>query len=155
MITFRQHKDAAARLASAKKLVQILLDADDLYPSHRREFIRLALWKVSEAEGGKYRTRYRSLKSRRKGAHLQHDHVVERAKLADELISHPERAVEILDTVVGCVVTEGEHRRLTEVSRRQPGLSGWARYAAAGIVVIDTKTGDHLSFPSQADQNAY
>jgi hypothetical protein len=136
--------------------VKLLLDSyDDLeYKPWVKEFIKLGLWKVSEAEAGKYSTRYRSLKSRREGARVQHDHVMERAKIADELIAHPERMDEILDTVIGCVVTKNEHRRLTEISRLNPDLDGWDRYAAAGIVVIDTMTGERMILPEAIDAGA-
>lgn len=155
---YRLHREADARDATARKLVKLLLKSyDDFeYEPWVREFIKLGLWKVSEAEAGKYNTRYRSLRSLRKGARVQHDHVVERAKLADELVAahraaDPERVDEILDRVIGCVVTKDEHRRLADISRLNPNLDGWERYAAAGIVVIDTMTGERMVIPDTND----
>ncbi len=141
---YRQRPDADVRMASARKLVKMLLDADDLYPAHRKEFVRLALWKVTEAEGGKYNTRYRSKASCQPGGNLQHDHVWERAKMADELIANPKQMHEILDKAIGCVVTKDEHKLLTEVSVSEPDLQGWERYCAACIVVLDGVTGKEI-----------
>jgi hypothetical protein len=118
-MTFKRHRDADRRIESARKLVKILLDATDLYPSHREEFIRLALWKVTEAEGTKYNTRYRSLASQHPGAEIQHEHVYERGKMKDALIAEPGRVDEILDLAVGCVVTKGN----TKCSQRSVGRS--------------------------------
>jgi hypothetical protein len=150
MKPFQAHVDTDVRKASARRLVQMLLDAEDLYPAHRREFVRLALWKVTMAESGKYDTRYRSKKSMRKGVRVQHEHVFERAKLADELLQHPEQIDAILNKAVACVVTVAEHRRLTQVSRQDPKLSGWERYKVADIEVIDTVTG-HLFLGIQSE----
>lgn len=143
---FKQHPDAVQRMASARELVQILVDADDLYPAHRREFIRLALWAVTEAEGGKWNTRFRSRASLEPKASLQHDHVYERAKMTDALIADPHRLHEILDMAIGCVVTKEEHTRLTEVSRKNPGLVGWARYSVTGVEIIDMLRGQIVNF---------
>jgi hypothetical protein len=49
-VSFKRRHDADLRIASARRLVQILLESTDLYPAHRREFLKLALWKVTEAE---------------------------------------------------------------------------------------------------------
>jgi hypothetical protein len=148
-VTFKRHRDADARMESARKLVKLLIGATDLLPSHRKEFIRLALWKVSEAEGGKYSTRYRSLRSIEPRARLQHEHPCERAKLAEALMANPDRADDLLNLAVGCVVTEDEAALLNELSRRRPGLQGWERYREAGITVIDTETGQPLDFRSR------
>ena len=141
VMTYQRRPDADLRMASARKLIKMLLDADDLYPAHRKEFVRLALWKVTEADGGKYNTRYRSRASCQPGMKLQHDHVYERGKMADELIANPEQMDKILDKAVGCVVTKDEHKRLTKLSVSEPYLQGWERYCVAGIEVIDGATG--------------
>ena len=140
-MTYQRRPDADLRMASARKLVKMLLDADDLYPVHRKEFVRLALWKVTEAEGGKRRPRYRSRASCQSEMKLQHDHVYERAKMADDLIANPERMDEILDKAIGCLVTMEEHERLAKAGKNRPALQGWERYCAAGIEVIDGATG--------------
>lgn len=106
---------------------------------HRRDLINGMLWKLTEARG-KYTTRYRSTGAMNapKGTKLQHEHVHTRKHLVDEITIHPERAREIASTAVGCVVTKEEHERLTRITREQPHLSGWQRYAAAGITAVDT-----------------
>jgi hypothetical protein len=109
-VTFKRHKHADERIASARKLVRLLVEAEGLYPAHRKEFIKLALWLVTEAEAGKLNTRFCSRASCEPGATVQHDHVYERAKMADRLIAHPNELDSILDFAVGCVVTEGRAR---------------------------------------------
>jgi hypothetical protein len=136
-MSYKRLKDAEARMKSARKLVRLLVEADDLYPPQRREVIGLALWWVTEAESGKYNTRYRSRASLEPGADLRHNHVYERAKMTDQLLAHPDQIDSLLDRAVGCVVTKAEHDKLTAVSRAQPQLEGWDRYRAAGIEVID------------------
>lgn len=139
-MSFKHHHDADLRIASARRLVHILLESTDLYPAHRREFLKLALWKVTEAESGKHNTRFRSRASCEPGAITQHEHVFERAKMVNALIAEPHRFREILDDAVACTVTKDEHARLTALSRTEPELEGWARYAAANIEIVDMAT---------------
>jgi hypothetical protein len=129
--------------------VRLLVEAEGLYPAHRKEFVKLALWMVTTAEAGKFNTRYRSRASREPGATIQHNHVDERAKMADRLIAHPDELDSILDLAVGCVVTKEEHARLTQVSRQQPELDGWDRYVAAGIEVVDMVSGERAVLPAR------
>jgi hypothetical protein len=151
-IQFRRHPDADARIASAKRLVRLLLDATDLYPAHRKEFIKLALWKVTEAEGTKLNTRFRSERAiLAPSGKLQHEHVFERAKMADALIAHPELADQILDRAVGCLVTDAEHVLLNTVGKIRPDLDGWDRYRHAGISVIDLMTGEKFFHADDED----
>jgi hypothetical protein len=146
-MTFQRHRDADQRMASARQLVKVLLTAEGLYPSHRMEFIRLALWKVTEAEGiSKYATRYQSRAARLQGKNLEHEHVYERAKMARDLIDNPERVDEILDLAVGCAVTKDEHKRLTDLRKSRCELDGRERYRSAGITVIDTVTDEPLAW---------
>lgn len=100
---------------------------------------------MTEAEAPKYKVRFRSAGSFRRGAKLQHDHVYERAEMADALIANPLHADKILDLAIGCVVTKDEHSRLAAISRLDPGLNGWERYRETGIVVLDTFTGSELN----------
>lgn len=118
--------------------MRAILAASDVLPTHKRELLSICLWKVTEAEGGKYGTRFRSraaLQAPR--TELAHEHVEERAKLAQLLLEHPDRVDDVIARAIGCVVTRTEHRRLTEVGRARPELDGWARYEAAGIEVVD------------------
>jgi hypothetical protein len=154
-MAFQRHQDADRRIQSARYLIRILLEAEELYPTHRKEFIKLALWKVTEAEGGKYNLRYQSRGALHQGgATIQHDHVYERAKMADALIADPERMDEILSLAVGCAVTREEHQRLTEIGKQFPNVEGWERYKRAGVTVIDTLTGAELRYESELQSNA-
>ena len=124
--------------------MRAILDAPGVLPAHKRELLSICFWKVTEAEGGKYGTRFRSraaLAAPR--AELAHEHVVERAKLARWLLEHPDRVDDAIARAVACVVTRAEHRQLSAVSRAQPELEGWARYEAAGIEVVDLEADAH------------
>ncbi|WP_433926608.1 hypothetical protein AB3662_27210 [Sorangium cellulosum] len=105
----------------------------------------MALWKLTEAEGdNKYRTRYRTAAALTSTA-LQHDHVIQQASLLDALCAFPESADELLSCAVACTVTVPEHEELTEYSRLNPHIDGWARYEELGLTVIDTCTGDAVN----------
>jgi hypothetical protein len=108
---------------------------------HKRDIISGLLWKITEANG-KYTTRYRSNAAMQEGAKLQHDHVFTRKDLTTRIIAEPERAREILQDAIACVVTVDEHKRL---SRLGDSIRGWDRYTAAGIEVVDTASGSVTS----------
>ena len=139
---YRPHPDADERVRSAVLAIKSILPLD-LYPPHKRELISVCLWKLTEAESrGKYNLRFQTpaaLEAPR--SEKQHEHVVERKSIVDALLASPERADEILERAVGCTVTRDEHRRLTNLGRERPDLEGWDRYRAAGIRVLDLKTG--------------
>jgi hypothetical protein len=106
---------------------------------HKYGLIDGMIWTITQARG-KYTTRYRSRAAldAPKGAKLQHEHVTTRKHLVNSILQHPERAREIAARAVGCVITKEEHQRLTRITREQPHLTGWQRYEAAGIEVVDT-----------------
>jgi hypothetical protein len=79
---------------------------------------------------------------------LHHEHVFETSKLIKELRTDPRGIGRIVAKAVACVVTRKEHKNLTKLSRGRPDLHGWDRYQAAGIQVIDTKTGKCLDWPA-------
>jgi hypothetical protein len=141
-IQFRRKRQADDRIASAVSAMRAILNADGVLPVHKRELLSLCLWKITEAEGGKYGTRFRSraaLTAAR--AELAHEHVEERARLANHLLEHPDRVEDVVTRAIACVVTREEHRQLSALSRARPDLDGWARYEAAGIEVIDLAAG--------------
>lgn len=134
---------SAAKIQSAKTLVQIALKNADLYRSHRRKIISDAIWHITEADG-KWKTRFKSRhvlylakNDPNSLVPINHEHVFTRKALVDEILS---RSVELLSdlnqlddllgTAVGCIVTESEHDLLA------PGV-GWARYAGK-VEVCDT-----------------
>ena len=128
-------------------LVKALLQMPGLIPEHRREFLKLALWKVTEAESlNKYKTQLRSQAACgcASGTKLQHDHVFQRSLMVDVLLTaSPETIDDTLKSAVGCTITKDEHTRLGGFKH----LDGWDRYRAAQIVVIDTETGMPFPFP--------
>lgn len=140
--SWEPHPEADARRQSAVRIAKLVLGAEGILPFHRNELLSIAIWKYTEADG-KFRTRWRS----RGALHerdlklLNHEHVVPRKVLRDQMLREPERCEELMALAVGCVVTRDEHRLLNEVSRRDPALDGWDRYRAAGIDVFDMATG--------------
>jgi hypothetical protein len=120
-----------------------------LIPEHRREFLKLALWKVTEAEGRtKYTTRMCSHEalSHPPGSKLEHDHVFQRSLMVDALLSaSPDTVDAIIKGAIGCTITKAEHDRLKQFAH----LDGWARYRAARIVVINTETGEPFALPEE------
>jgi hypothetical protein len=137
---FRRH-DADARIESALEAIRALLPLA-LLPAHKRELISICLWKLTEADGGKYGTRYRSeaaLDAPR--SKLAHEHVYQRARMVRAMLAEPHRLEEFARRAVGCVVTREEHKRLTALGVARPELDGWARYEAAEIRVVDCETG--------------
>jgi hypothetical protein len=144
---FERHPLAKERKSSSIVLVKALLqEHSGLLDNHRQEFVRLALWKVTEAEGiHKLRTKFMSeaalsvVKSEprpSRNTELRHEHVFERAKMADVLIhARPESVDDIIKNAIGCTVTKDEHDRLGLVK----DCDGWKRYREAGIPVWDTE----------------
>jgi len=124
-------------LESAIILVEATL-ALSILDAHKRGVINGMLWSITEARG-KCTTRFRSTAALAapKGTKLQHEHVIPRKELIDAIMKEPSRARELLNTAVACTVTVEEHQRLSEITRKQPSLTGWQRYAAAGILVRD------------------
>ena len=142
--SFQERADAKARLKSAITAMRAILQLSIL-PAHKRELLSVCLWKVTEASGSKYQTRFRSkksLKTLRK--EWQHEHVYQRRFLVDRLMKNPRSLQSVVTTAVGCVVTKEEHIRLSAASRKNSKLDGWARYRAARVPVIDTVSGRPL-----------
>jgi hypothetical protein len=141
---FARHPEADDRIESATRALRAIL-ALDLYPAHKRELLSVCIWKLSEAESGKYRTRYRSIASIGADAKLlAHDHVFERRKLIAQLLADPACVDQVAAQAIGCTITRNEHRRLTTLGREYPDVGGWSRYKLAGIAVIDTEHGQRL-----------
>jgi hypothetical protein len=146
-----RHEFAIERTASARALVKALLrEMPGVSSDHRNECIhRVALYKITEADcGNKFRTRYMSNSALEIAQHekkpndsksLIHEHVSERQKVLRKLIeASPMQVDEILDSIVACVVTKEEHKRLS--SRSLKDLHGWDRYREINLRVWDTQT---------------
>jgi hypothetical protein len=143
-MSYERHPHAEERRRSAVVLVRTLLEAKALWKAHRVEFLKKALWKVTEADGvRKHETLYRSKASLRQSNDLRHDHVWQRANMVKNLMANPNDVEAILNKAVGCTITKHEHTLLNRFSN----LDGWERYRQAGIVVIDMATGAEFKFP--------
>lgn len=142
---WKPHKDSEARKQSALFIAEALLSArENIYKSHLRELLSIAVWKHTESDG-KYTTRYRSLGAiNSPGEKLNHEHVVTRKSLVDALLNEPDRFAEILESATACTVLEEEHRRIMQVEKEDKNLRGWDRYRAAKIPVYDLLTGDQI-----------
>jgi len=146
-MTFILHPNAAARKASAISLIKYVLACRDsqVLNVHLNELLTALIWKLTEAESRhKHKTRFQS-----EGAiqcadprRLRHEHVFQRGKMIEELRAAiiESNVDNILAKSVGCTVTVGEHATLASFE----SAYGWERYRKAGIVVIDTVTGERL-----------
>jgi hypothetical protein len=145
-IVFKPHLQSEARKLSAITLIKYLLakkDKPEVLSAHRRELLDVPLWKITEAESSKYKTRFQSqgaLDCGRK-AKLRHDHVFQRSKMIAALEkAAPHEVDDILEIAIGCTVTIGENTHLSEFDEEY----GWERYRKAGVMVIDTQTGERV-----------
>lgn len=142
---FRRH-DADSRIESAICAIRALLPLP-LLPAHKRELLSICIWKLTEADGGKYGTRFRSeaaLTAPR--SKLAHEHVYQRARMVRAMLAEPHRLEELARRAIGCVVTREEHKRLNALGVARPDLDGWQRYEAAEIHVVDCETGNLIEF---------
>lgn len=140
---FKPHPNAAKLRADALTLVRSIVNLE-ISVSLKRRMLDSCLWTLTETEGtSKYRTKHMSQGALvRPVSELHHEHVIPRKKLIEDMLREPARAVEIAETAVGCTVTRLEHKELTHHDRAHPELTGWDRYRAIGIVVINTETGE-------------
>jgi hypothetical protein len=138
---FKPHPESEARKRSAVTLIKYLLaiKKPEVLQTHRRQLLTVLLWKITEAESSKWKTRFQSEGARRRGkAKLRHDHVFQRSKMIAALEKATLHEVDvILKKAIACTVTIKEHARLSEFDTE---YDGWARYRKAGIKVIDTQS---------------
>lgn len=140
---FKSHPLTRVRKRSAIALIKLLLSEKkpEILPIHRHELLRVLLFKLTEAESHKHKTRFQSqdASERRGKLKLRHDHVFQRSKMIAALEDAPERKIDIiLKKAIACTVTAQEHKRLSRFDKEH---DGWVRYKNAEIGVIDTKTG--------------
>ena len=144
---FKPHPESEERKRSAVTLIKYLLaeSRPEVLPAHYEELLDVLLWKITEAESPKYKTRFQSegASGCRDTTNLRHDHVFQRKKIITALEkAAPHKVEDILKTAFGCTVTIKEHTRLSKFAKE---YDGWARYRKAGIVVIDTLTGERMN----------
>src|ERR1700674_1416512 len=106
---FKPHPKSQARKRSAVILIKYLLaiKKPDVLSIHRRQLLSVLLWKITEAESPKWKTRFQSEGARgRRKAKLVHDHVFQRAKMIAALEKASSRKVDaLLRKAIGCTVT--------------------------------------------------
>jgi hypothetical protein len=128
-------------------LAKFAVTSPDLRDVTRKEVLSkyVLILLTHGTSNGKYGTRYRSADALgvTDPALLEHEHVYPRKWLIEQMLAEPS-AVEMVLThcALACTVTEAEHRRLAAAERANPGLTGWERYHAAGVVVTDLATGE-------------
>ncbi len=143
-MAFQLHPEYQERKTSAIALIKLLLEnrKPEILSQHCRELLTVLLWKLTEAEShNKYKTRYQTQGAMacRETSELRHEHVYQRSKMIDRLLkAKPDEFDKILAGAVGCTVTIDEHSRLAKWDDEY----GWDRYRKAGLVVIDTATGE-------------
>jgi len=135
--SYKKHKDHNIRLESAYLAVKVLLETN-LYPAHKKELLSICIWKITEADG-KYKTRFMSENAINEfnQKNLQHEHVVERQFLVNELLNNPSDYKNTLSKALACIVTKEEHKKLTFATKENKNLQGWKRYKFIGIKVFD------------------
>jgi hypothetical protein len=144
-IVFEPHPQSEARKRSAVTLIKYLLaeKKPEVLSAHYRQLLSVLLWKITEAEVPKYKTRFQSqgaLGGSDK-AKLRHDHVFQRSKMIAVLEkAAPDEIDDILKDAIGCTITIEEHTRLSKFDEEY----GWERYRKAGIMVINTQTDEQV-----------
>jgi len=139
---FKPHPQAEQRRRSAVALVKLIL-ANRTSPAletHVTELLMLLLWKLTEAESSKYRTRFQSARAlvTKDPKQLRHEHVYQRSKMIQALLRASADQIDgILRDAVACTVTCDEHDRLAQFDKDY----GWERYRKAHIEVINRETG--------------
>ena len=143
---FTPHPQSETRKRSAVTLIKHLLaKKSEVLPTHRRQLLTILLWKITEAESTKHKTRFQSWGALgcSDKAKLRHDHVFQRKKMIEKLEKASPRQIDkILKKAIGCTVTTEEHVKLSKFDTE---YDGWERYRKAGVIVIDTQTRKRLN----------
>jgi hypothetical protein len=144
-MVFKPHPESEKRKRSAVTLINFLLaeKKPEVLPAHYRELLSTLLWKITEAESHKYKTRLQTEGAMNctEKSELRHEHVFQQSKMIAALEkAAPHEVDDILKDAIGCTVTIEEHIRLSNFDEEY----GWERYRKAGIVVIDTQTGERV-----------
>jgi hypothetical protein len=142
---FKLHPQSEERKRSAVTLIKYLLaeKKPEVVPAHYGELLSTFLWKVTEADSCKYKTRFQTQGALgcSDKANLRHEHVFQRSKMIAALEkAAPHEVDDILKDAIGCTVTVEEHTRLSKFDEEY----GWERYRKAGIIVIDTRPGERV-----------
>jgi len=112
-MVFKLHPQSEERKRSAVTLIKYLLaeKKPEVLPAHYRELLSTLLWKVTEADSRKYKTRFQTQGALgcSDKANLRHEHVFQRSKMIAAL----EKAAphEVDDIPEGCDWVHGYRRR--------------------------------------------
>ncbi|GAB3865451.1 hypothetical protein GCM10028801_35960 [Nocardioides maradonensis] len=143
------HADAVIEAATAMALFAATSPGLDARPTARRELLRLyVLSLVTQGTLPKQgATRFVSVGAQKAaaGVPVEHEHVFTRAHLATLIEANPnQRAIRWImeNLAVAATVTKAEHELLSRVPKH---LTGWDRYAEAGVEVIDLTTGESVT----------
>lgn len=153
-LLWQPERSDADLLTSAVALVDFAVGDSRVHPLQRKRLLDEAIWFVSERGrvANKFRIRHRSaeavavqseLPASQWSKHLRHDHVVPRKVLIAELQRPGADSAAVMARISACVVTKDEHDHLAPHAE----LDGWARYAEAGIQVVDMLDGRPLTLP--------
>jgi hypothetical protein len=138
----RQHEV----LSHVEVLVTALL-VTSIPEGMKMRMLKHALWEVAVATGN-FHSRYRTEAVRRRsGLTIQREHVHKRHLLIRNLLRRAPAIPTLVRRAFCCIVTKDEHSILHAVP---PNLDGWARYAAAGIVVYDMVDDLPLTFAEES-----
>jgi len=138
--SWHENPDVAAVKQSALRLARTIAELDvDVLLTHKRKLLRDVVWIVTEANG-KGNTRYVSEAVYSGQGPIRHEHVLPIKYLVGRMLESPETISQVLDSAIGWLVTEGEHRLLPSNSAGE----GWDRYRQAGIRVFDRLEGKWL-----------
>jgi hypothetical protein len=127
--------NAEQRRLSAIRIAEFFAKAPGIAPEHRREGLSFAVWGYTTAEYGKWGCRFRSAGVLGpEVVSIQHEHVVPRKHIVDEILAAPGETRTSLSKTEACLVTAEEHKRLSELP---DAVVGWNRYTQANVVVHD------------------
>lgn len=143
------HADAVVEAATAMALFAATSPGLDGRPAARREMLRLYVLSLitqgTLPKQGMTRFVSTGAQSASSGTKVEHEHVFTRAHLATLIEANPnERAIRWImeNLAVAAAVTKTEHDLLSRVPKH---LTGWDRYADAGVEVIDRTTGKSVT----------
>lgn len=136
-----QKREVEQIIASATTVIDQILRMTDVMEKHKKEMLSDMIWKISESNG-RWNTRYYSagVLDKTNDEKVQHEHVVTRKEIIDQLLKKPNEYKEILKQVTACIVTESEHLKLGQAKNS----SGLDRYKQAEVKVFDRLDGKWL-----------
>lgn len=145
--------DLGERLDSMVKVIRLILH-EGLHNDIARRLYKEMTWEATEL-GGKYSTRYRSVKALELQQTLPvgqwlklvaHEHVLSRKKLQERLsrCTTDREIRQVLQAAQGCVIRRDEHNLLDDTQ------TGWRRYIGR-VEVIDMREGRLADLEALAD----